>query len=163
MIQKGIKLYIIVEGWPKFQLILITATLSKIKINIWIIFSETDYCKTLLQFCLSRREREKFVSVWTTHKIMCEWIWSLEALLWSESTNFYGTSYYGHPKLLVVVLRPRPLWAQSYFLSSWGPFDVLFSKDENRMIVTWPLIAQEALFFKAINTTWPKKTDVTRN
>ena len=90
MIQKGIKLYIIVEGWPKFQLILITATLSKIKINIWIIFSETDYCKTLLQFCLSRREREKLVSVWATHKIMCEWIWSLEALLLSESTNFYG-------------------------------------------------------------------------
>ena len=71
-------------------------------------------------------------------------------------------SYCGHPKLLVVVLKPRPLWAQSYFLSSWGPFDVLFSKDENRMM-TWPLIAQETLFFKAINTTWPKKTDVTRN
>ena len=90
MIQKGIKLYIIVEGWPKFQLILITATLSKIKINIWIIFSETDYCKTLLQFCLSRREREKLVSVWATHKIMCEWIWSQEVLLLIESTNFYG-------------------------------------------------------------------------
>ena len=70
---------------------LITATLSKIKINIWIIFSETDYCKTLLQFCLSRREREKLVSVWATHKIMCEWIWGLEVLLLSESTNFYGS------------------------------------------------------------------------
>ena len=31
------------------------------------------------------------------------------------------------------------------------------------MIMTWPLIAQETLFFKAINTTWPKKTEVTQN